>query len=81
MIARNPAKFAIMATLGNLFVFLGKIFICAASCLIGYLALTKGSLKDELNGFVGPLIVIGVCTFIIGDLFMSIYGMACDCIL
>jgi len=71
-----------MATLGSLFVTLGKLFILGGSTAVGYIIITRvDPYKTELYSAVAPVFVMGIATFIIGDLFMSIYGMACDTIL
>jgi len=40
LIARNPAKFGIMASLGSLFVLFGKMFIMGVSTVGGYIIIT-----------------------------------------
>jgi len=82
MIARNPGKFAIMASLGNLFVLFGKMFILGFSVFIGYLMITNiEPYKSDIHGVFAPCFMMAIISYVIGDLFMSIYGMACDCIL
>lgn len=40
IIARNPAKFSLMATLGAAFVMFGKLFIMAGATAVGYIVVT-----------------------------------------
>lgn len=71
-----------MASLGSAFIVFGKVFIMSLCCLVGYLVCTNvAPYKDELHGVFAPLFIIAVVSYIMGDLFMSVYGMACDCIL
>jgi len=71
-----------MAILGGVFIALGKFFICGLSSFIGYYILTNvDPYKTELYSAYAPLFLMVILTYMIGDLFMSVYGMACDSIL
>ena len=77
---RNPVRFALLSGLGETFTFLGKLFVCSISALLTYL-LVNLQLKEVVQYPWVPTIISGVIGFIVGAVFMGIYGIACDSIL
>ena len=79
---KNPGRFVAVGGLGNVFVFLGKIFVCALTTFIGYLIVTKTpSIADKIYSAFIPALLIAIIAYCVGYLFMSVYGMAVDAIL
>jgi len=82
LVLRNPLRFGIVAGIGSIFVFFGKIFIAAITALAGFIAVTKWDhFSKELYSPFIPVIIIFVFAYAIGAVFMTIYGLAADTIL
>ena len=61
---------------------IGKLFIAAITALIGYLIITKvDKYNDKLNSPILPTFCFLVIGYIIGSIFISIYGNACDALM
>ena len=66
--------------LGDLFVMLGRLFISGLTGLYVYLIVTKSATYQVSN----PVLPTALCAglgFVIGAIFMSVYGIAIDAIL
>eukprot|EP00828_Plagiopyla_frontata_P009593 TRINITY_DN1495_c0_g1_i2.p1 TRINITY_DN1495_c0_g1~~TRINITY_DN1495_c0_g1_i2.p1 ORF type:complete len:641 (+),score=63.83 TRINITY_DN1495_c0_g1_i2:43-1923(+) len=82
LIIQNAGRFAVVHGIGQIFIFLGKIFICAFATLGGYLIITRVEKYDEaLYSTLIPTVLMLILTYTIGCLFMTVYGMAVDAIL
>eukprot|EP00828_Plagiopyla_frontata_P032760 TRINITY_DN4262_c0_g2_i4.p1 TRINITY_DN4262_c0_g2~~TRINITY_DN4262_c0_g2_i4.p1 ORF type:complete len:280 (+),score=21.48 TRINITY_DN4262_c0_g2_i4:77-916(+) len=82
LLMQNPARMLITQGIGTFFIFIGKIFIASFTTLIGYLIITKvDSIQESVYSPMIPTILIFILSYIIGCLYMSIYGMAVDSIL
>lgn len=80
LILRNIARIGILAALGFITQFLGKIFICVGTTFIGYqllYALDDGSLKSPIM----PCVVFVVIGYILGAIVMQVFAMSVDTIL
>lgn len=67
---------------GEIFTVLGNMFIGISSTVIGYLILTQISyFADNIVSPVVPTLGFLIISFVIGSLFMNVYGMAVDSIL
>eukprot|EP00825_Cyclidium_porcatum_P019462 TRINITY_DN220_c0_g1_i3.p1 TRINITY_DN220_c0_g1~~TRINITY_DN220_c0_g1_i3.p1 ORF type:complete len:664 (-),score=98.29 TRINITY_DN220_c0_g1_i3:141-2132(-) len=78
----NAARVALVQGLGAVFIFLGKIFIVCATVLTSYLVLTRYSYyKENISNPILPCIIIGIISYVIAVIFMSVYGLAIDAIL
>lgn len=75
LILTNPVKFGLLATLGGVFIFIGKIFIAGVTGLIGYIILTNVEYyKTNLFSPLFPTFFCALIGYFIGSFFMSIYG-------
>lgn len=82
MILSNAGRFAVATVLGAIFMFLGKVVIVASTVIISYIILTNASsIEDKISSPVFPLIVIGIISYMVATVFLSIFGFAMDCIL
>lgn len=82
LITTNPANFGLILGLGEVFIFVGKLFICVSSTIISYYIMTNvESVKSKLYSSMLPLILIAIIGYAIGILFMTVYGTAADAIL
>jgi hypothetical protein len=79
---KNPARFAVVGSIGNIFVFLGKLIILSGVVLWAYFSCTEiSSLVDDLYS---PWVIVIVCTilgYFVAVVFMSVYSMGIDTIL
>eukprot|EP01016_Furgasonia_blochmanni_P055586 TRINITY_DN9332_c0_g1_i2.p1 TRINITY_DN9332_c0_g1~~TRINITY_DN9332_c0_g1_i2.p1 ORF type:complete len:660 (-),score=111.00 TRINITY_DN9332_c0_g1_i2:60-2039(-) len=82
LILRNALTFGIIAGLGNVYTFLGKVFIAVASTTVGYLIITRSeSIRNDISSPIPLMICFAFVTYTIGALFMSVWSMAADSIL
>jgi solute carrier family 44 (choline transporter-like protein), member 2/4/5 len=82
LILRNAGRFLALGSIGHVFQLLGKGIISISSTYFGYLIITHAAeWKDELHSPIFPTIVFLLISFLIAEIFMSVYGMACDVIL
>lgn len=82
LLLRHPLKFGLVGILGELFVFLGKIFISCITTLAGYIAVTRYDyyVKNLYSPLI-PCVFFFLIGLVIGSIFMSVYGLAADAIL
>jgi len=82
LIMSNPALVSTLAGIGGVFRFLGKVFISLITVYICFYILdTYEPWKTTVNSVFLPLVVIFIISWIIGVIFMSVYGMAIDTVL
>ena len=75
-------KFGFVHALGAVFVFIGKLFVCALTGVLGYLLIEfNSSLKDKLYSKIVPVFIFILVEYFISSLFFSVYGVAADAIL
>eukprot|EP01016_Furgasonia_blochmanni_P044095 TRINITY_DN6088_c0_g1_i2.p1 TRINITY_DN6088_c0_g1~~TRINITY_DN6088_c0_g1_i2.p1 ORF type:complete len:301 (-),score=73.56 TRINITY_DN6088_c0_g1_i2:215-1039(-) len=78
----NPLRFAIVQGLGDIFDFLGKIFICFLGTLFGYAIITNVKYYNtRLSSPICPSIAFMLLCYAVGRMFMSVYTMAIDTVL
>lgn len=78
----NAARATIINGLGGAFMWVGKLTISVATAFIAYCILmyVEPYMTDVSNPFISCFLVF-VIAFVIGTLFMSVYGMCIDAIL
>mmetsp|Transcript_74645 Transcript_74645/g.112471 ORF Transcript_74645/g.112471 Transcript_74645/m.112471 type:complete len:140 (-) Transcript_74645:101-520(-) len=82
LILRNPAKFAIVGGIGNIFLFFGKFFIVFGATCISYLILTRVSyFSDDIQSPIIPTVIFILISYAIGVVFMCVYSMSVDTVL
>jgi hypothetical protein len=58
LILRNPAKFGVVGTIGNIFITFGKLFVCFIATLGTFIILQNvKQFRDEVDSPVLPVIV------------------------
>ena len=61
LMIRNALRFSAVGGIGAFIIFLGRIFVCAVTALIGYIIITKMSyFADAINSPVWPTVVIKI---------------------
>lgn len=65
-----------------MFIFIGRLFVCATTTIICYAIITNATYySDKIFSSIAPTILFVIISYVIGSLFMSVYGMAVDAIL
>lgn len=78
----NKTIYVLVEGLGGLFIMVGTAAISLTSTYIGYMYVKKKpEIMDKLVGLTFPCLVFFMCTWTIGAIFMSIYGVAQETIL
>jgi len=82
LITSNTMRFGIVTLLGDVFIFIGKLFICILATLIGYLIITKCSpYSTTIYSATLPTVAFFIMSYCVAELFMLVYGMAINAIL
>lgn len=72
-------RWSVLTVIGGFFNFIGKLFIAALTGLVGYVIITEAEVySKKLNSPILPTFVFIVIGYIIGSIFISIYGNAGD---
>lgn len=61
--------------------FLGKAVVMGLSMFIGYLIIMYSDDTKDVNSPIAPVIVIGIISYIIGSIFLSVYSFSSTAIL
>lgn len=78
LIARNFARFGVVATLGSIIHFLGFVFIMVLTVLLGYFILQ--GLHPDIYPVV-PVTLYVVISYLVAKLYMNVFGLAVDTML
>ena len=71
-----------LAVIGGTFNLLGKLFIACLTALCGYVIITEAPTYDgKLNSPLIPSLLFMLIGYIIGALFINIYGNASDALM
>ena len=76
---RNAGRIGAVSYVSGSILFVGKLFIGAATTSLSYLALIDA--EDEINHVAGPLVVIFFISYIVSDIFMGVFNMGIKSIL
>lgn len=80
LIARNSGRIAAISYVAGLTSLVGRLFITAVTCGLGYVAIEE-SYGDQLHSPVGPVFFIGLISFFISGMCMSVFDMCSKTIL
>jgi hypothetical protein len=82
LILKNAARFAVVGSMGCIFLFLGKLFIACATALACYAALTYWEKPaDQIASPYLPCLVALVIGYMIGSIYLSVFSFSADTIL
>jgi choline transporter-like protein 2/4/5 len=80
LIMRNAGKIASITYVSTLILFVGKVFISAATTGAGYVYMDY-KMTDQLYSTAGPCILIFCLSYFIAGMFMSVFDMSTSTIL
>jgi hypothetical protein len=79
---KHAATFSFARGLGGIFNLLGKLTITVVNCIIAYCCIAyMPQLEIKVNSPIGPLFIIGLFSFMIASIFMSMYSTTSLCML
>ncbi|CAE7456067.1 slc44a1, partial [Symbiodinium microadriaticum] len=81
LIARNVLRVIAVSYVGDFVLFLGKLFVPLLTTFLCYLALGYAIGGKNVNGLVGPLVVVFILSYFIVNIFVEVFGMAISTIL
>lgn len=82
LIVKNVLRFGATASVGAIFMFLGRLFIICVTVLVCYLQMTEWpQVKEQVSSPYFPCIVAAIIGFLVGAIFMSVFSFSCDTIL
>jgi hypothetical protein len=82
LIVNNPLRMGVVSSIGGVFVLFGKIFVAAITALIGFLVLTNWDrYSSQIYSPFIPVLVMFIFAYVVGAVFMTVYGLAADTIL
>jgi len=82
LILKNAARFAIVGSMGFIFLFLGKLFIACATAAACFAALTYWDKPaEEIASPYFPCFVALVIGYVIGSIYLSVFSFAADTVL
>lgn len=82
IVMANPVEYALVEGLGGLFITLGTLCISLSATYVGYTVINKKKeIRDKLVGTTFPTIIFFMCSYVIGAIFMNVYGVATEAIL
>ena len=70
-------RIGVLASIGGMANIIGMVFITCVTACIGYFIII-GLHEEELASFVGPLLIVVMMGYVLGKLFMNVFGLAVD---
>ena len=81
LIVKNALRFGAVASVGEIFLFLGRLFIICVTVAVCYLQMTEWpEVKAKVASLYFPCIIAAFIGFLIGAIFMSVFSFAGDTI-
>ena len=82
IVIRNLGRWTILTMIGGIFNSIGKLFIAGVTGVAGYVIITEVTkYSEKLNSPLLPTLVFILTGYVIGSIFISIYGNACDALM
>jgi len=81
VIMNHLVDFSLLALIGNGFMYLAVILICAGSAACAWCVMTYTDYFDESSSMWFPIVLVAIIGWMIGKLFASVYMVACYAIL
>ena len=82
LLVENPMKFGMVAAMGAVFSFVGKIFVAGLTGLIGYFLIKAFTTTyDQLHSTIIPVVFFVILGFFVASIFFAVYGVAADSVI
>jgi hypothetical protein len=83
LLVSNPMKFGMVAAMGTVFAFIGKLFVASLSGVTGYFLVKYMDTKiyGEVHSILWPVIFFVILGYFIASIFFSVYGVAADSVI
>jgi choline transporter-like protein 2/4/5 len=74
---KHMVKFSMANLLAWFFIMMGRVAIVSTNCISLYLIMTRVTKDiDEVKSLIGPMVVVGVITYIITSIFLGVFDTA-----
>jgi len=81
-ILSNPARYGIVSGVGSIMMFITQLMVAAGATVLFYILITfNSSIRNNVMEPIFLLIVVGLGSYAIAVVFMSVYDVAMDTIL
>ena len=83
LLVENPMKFGMVAAMGSVFAFIGKVFVAALTGVIGHFMVKEGfkDTYEELHSTLIPVIFFVILGYFVASVFFAVYGVAADSVI
>ena len=82
LIVKNAMRFGAVASVGGIFMLIGRLFIICVTVAVCYLQMTQWpQVVAQVSSPYFPCIIAAIIGFLIGAIFMSVFSFASDTIL
>ena len=82
VVIRNLGRWSLLFLIGGVFNIIGKLFIAGITALVGYVIITQvEDYNKKLNSPILPTLLFLLIGWLIGSIFISIYGMSSDALM
>lgn len=78
---KHGLKFVFAKTIAKVFIFVGKLGITVGNCFSLYFIMKARKDTEEVSDLKGPIILVGVVTFIAASLLLSLFDVAVQALL
>jgi hypothetical protein len=82
VVIRHLGRWSLLFLIGGVFNIIGKLFIAGITALAGYVIITQvEDYNKKLNSPILPTLIFLLIGWLIGSIFISIYGMSSDALM
>jgi len=82
LVLKNPLRMGVVTSIGSVFVLFGKVFIASITALGAFFTLTYWPrFSTQIYSPFIPTVIIFMFAYVVGAVFMTVYGLAADTIL
>eukprot|EP00118_Oscarella_pearsei_P012112 m.86189 g.86189 ORF g.86189 m.86189 type:complete len:745 (+) comp36494_c0_seq7:311-2545(+) len=78
LLLRNIARVFVLNNITSFVFFLSRLLIVGLTCVVGFVLFDYLDDREDLNYYLIPVIILGICAFFISWAFFSTYDMAID---
>lgn len=82
LLVENPMKFGMVAAMGTVFAFIGKVFVASLTGVIGYFLIKAfKETYEELHSTLVPVVFFVILGYFVASIFFAVYGVAADSVI